>query len=80
MADDQTTEIFRTHLEYIKAGIDDLRAGQKAQNGLLQTHGEKIAVLEDRAAEGRTAGRNWGLTAGGIGSAIAAGLAYLFGK
>ena len=50
-----------------------------AQNGQIQTHGEKIAVLEDRASEGRTAGRNWGLTAGGIGSAIAAALAYLFG-
>lgn len=79
MADDQTTEIF-IHLEYIKAGIDDLRAGQKAQNGQLQEHGEKIAVLEDRASEARAAGRNWGLTAGGIGSAIAAGLSYLFGK
>lgn len=71
------------HLEYIKAGIDELRAGQKEQNGQLRAHGQAIAVLEDRATEAKTAGRNYGAgfgAAGGfLGGFVAAFVQWLVG-
>ena len=68
------------HLEYIRKAADETNAHLRQLNGRVTATEQEIAVLKDRAAEGRAAGRTWGLTAGGIGSAIAAGLAYLFGK
>lgn len=78
MTERHTDEIF-VHLEYIKVGIDELKAGQKALNGRMSQTEQDIAVLHDRADEGRASGRTWGLTAGGIGTAIGAALAYFFG-
>ena len=79
MADDQTTQIVLVHLEYIREQVDGINGRLDGLNGRTRRNEQDIAVLHDRAAEGRTAGRNWGLTAGGVGTAIAAALAYLFG-
>lgn len=80
MSDESTTEIVLFHLEYIRQQVDGINDRLDTMNGRTRALEQKTAVLEDRASEARTAGRKWGLTAGGIGSAIAAGLAYLFGK
>lgn len=50
----------------------------RSQNGRLSKSEIQLAVLNDRASDARKTGRNWGLTAGGVGSAIGAALAYLF--
>lgn len=50
----------------------------RTQNGRLSKSETQIAVLDERTNDARSAGRNWGLTAGGVGSAIGAALAYLF--
>ena len=79
MTDQQTTEIVLVHLEYIRSKQDEIVLHLRALNGRVGDAEQDIAVLKDRADEARTSGRAWGLTAGGIGSAIAAGLAHLFG-
>jgi hypothetical protein len=48
----------------------------KELNGRTSGNTQDIAILKDRADQARNAGRTWGLTAGGIGTAIAAALAY----
>lgn len=77
MADKQTTDIF-VHLEYIRAGIDDLKAGQQAQNGRLREAEQTIAVLQDRAEDSRKSGRNWGAGAGTVGGFLGGLVAGLF--
>lgn len=77
MADDQTTEIF-IHLEYIRAGVDELKAGQAAQNGRLREAETDIAILKDRADESRKSGRNWGAGAGTVGGFVGGLVAGLF--
>jgi len=79
MAEQQTTQIVLVHLEYLRDKVDAIDGKLEAQNGRIRKTEEAVAVLNDRTDEARNAGRNWGLTAGGIGSAIGAALAYLFG-
>lgn len=66
------------HLEYLREGVDEIRLHLKELNGRTRANETDIAILKDRADESRTSGRRWGLTAGGVGSAIGATLAYLF--
>lgn len=67
------------HVEYIKEGIDALRAGQTEQNGRLRKAEQDIAVLKDRADDGKIAGRNWGAAGGFVGGFVASLVAKLGG-
>lgn len=67
------------HLEYIKAGIDELKEGQLVQNGQLGRHETAIAILKDRADEARNSGAKWGAGVGAGMSALVAGLWQVFG-
>lgn len=66
------------HLEYIKAGIDELKNGQRLQNGTLAKHDAAIAVLQDRSRSAKAQGRNWGAGAGTLGGFLGGLLAGLF--
>ena len=76
---ERDTEAIFVHLTYIRGTVDGINTRLDALNGRTRATEQAVAVLEDRADEGRSAGRKWGLTAGAIGTAIAAALAYLFG-
>lgn len=78
MAEPQHNEVVLVHLEYLREQMDGVVARLDKQNGKLETHGRAIAVLQDRGEDSRKSGRNWGLTAGGIGSAIGAALSWVF--
>ena len=76
---ERNTETILVHLEYIRASVDGVNIRLDALNGRTRANEQAIAVLDDRADDSRSAARKWGLTAGGIGTAIAAALAYFFG-
>lgn len=76
---ERNTDAIFIHLEHIKEGIDGINRRLDEQNGRLRSTEQSVAVLEDRANEAKDAGRNWGLTAGTVGTAIGAALAYFFG-
>lgn len=78
MANETEMQILVLHLEYIKKGIDELKAGQVAQNGQLVEHESAIAVLQDRATEAKAAGRNWGAGAGVVGGFLGGLVSALF--
>lgn len=78
MSDQTPSELLLVHVEYIRERVDAIDNGLKDLNGRTRDTEQAIAVLKDRADESRNAGRTWGLTAGGVGSAIAAWLAHLF--
>lgn len=72
-------DVILVRLEYIASAVDEIKGDVKAQNGRIAAAETAIAVLEDRADAAKSSGRTWGLTAGGVGTALAAALAYLFG-
>lgn len=63
MSDEKTDALF-IHLNYIKQGIDELKVGQKEQNGRLRKAEDTITQLK---TEAKTEGRNWGAGAGTAG-------------
>ena len=67
------------HLEYIRKAADETNDHLRALNGRVSAVEIRATVLETRADEGKSSGRNWGLSAGGIGTAIGAALAHFFG-
>lgn len=77
MHDTDQPDGITVHLQYIRAGIDELRQLQRAQNGRLGKAETRIAVLEDRSP-GRSASI-WGSVAGGVAGGLVAGVKALLG-
>jgi hypothetical protein len=76
---ERNTDAIFVHLEHIKEGIDGINRRLDEQNGRLRSAEQNVAVLQDRADDAKVAGRNWGLSAGSVGAAVGAALAYFFG-
>ena len=69
---DTPDEVVLVHLSYLRQKMDEVVDHMRTQNGKLETHGNRLAVLEDRASEARNTGARWGAFMGGIITAIAA--------
>lgn len=67
------------HLEYIRKASDETNDHLRVLNGRMGAVETRTAILEDRARKTRHSGRNWGLAAGGIGTAIGTAI-YTFFK
>lgn len=78
MPDPAPQELLLVHVEYIRERVDSIDNRLSELNGRTRVNETEIAVLKDRADESRSAGKRWGLTSGGVGSAIGAALSYLF--
>ncbi|HYE87469.1 MAG TPA: hypothetical protein VEA16_14000 [Vicinamibacterales bacterium] len=72
-------EVTATKLEYVGPQLDRIEAACTKLADKVDSHTGRLTTLETRADESRISGRNWGLSAGGIGTAIGAALAYFFG-
>lgn len=65
------------HLSYLKDGVDECRDLLKVQNGRISKTETAVIVLETKANEAKTSGRNWGAasgTAGGFLGGFVSGL------
>lgn len=69
---------FLEHMGLLREDVKAVHSRLDVLNGRTRAVEIDVAVLQDRGEEYRKSGRNWGLTAGGIGSAIGAALTYLF--
>lgn len=76
----EKTEAILIHLEYIREIVDDLKAGQKEQNGRLRTVETDIIELRAGAAQHKSQGRNWGAGAGAAGGFLGGFIATLLTK
>ena len=73
-------EVTATKLEYVGPQLDRIEAVCTKLVDKSEGHEGRLMKLETLGDEARTSGRNWGLSAGGIGTAIGAALAYFFGS
>lgn len=73
-------DVLLTHLEYIREGIDQVNARLDAQNGRIRKVETGIVVLETRADEGKSSGRNWGGAAGALGGFLSGLFSGWIGK
>lgn len=70
-----TREEFLTHVEYIRKDIAGVQERMDVLNGRTRENEQDIAVLKDRANDGKRAGQVWGA---GVGTAVAAILSALW--
>ena len=74
------TEQILVHLEYLRAGQDEMNLHLKELNGRVRDVETRTTVLETRANESKAAGAKWGAGVGAAIAALIAGLSQVFHK